>query len=89
MFGQNFEPTLAKLSCYWVKFGAYFGKTFMLLGKIWSILWQNFHVIGQIIIVPNGHLLKPNLAVWSLCRKYDDHPIVGGQKKVKRLSAPT
>ena len=39
--------------------------SFFLFGKMLTLLWQIWYIIGLIFIVANGQILKNNLTVWS------------------------
>ena len=60
-------PDLAKFRHFGKSFPV-FGKfltVYFLFGKILSWLWQICDVIGLILIVANGQILKNNLTIWS------------------------
>ena len=45
-----------------------FGKfltVYFLFGKMLSLIWQFWYIIGLIFIIANGQLLKNNLTIWS------------------------
>ena len=52
---QNFTSLWQNLTVYFL-----FGKLLSLLCKIW-------YIIGLILIVANGQILKNNLTIWSHC----------------------
>ena len=48
----------------------HFGKLLMvyfLFGKMLSLLWQIFDIIGIIFTVANGQILKNTITIWSHC----------------------
>ena len=60
-------PDLAKF-CHFGKSLQVFGKfltVYFLFGKMLSILWQIWDIIGIIFIAANGQILKNNLTIWS------------------------
>ena len=54
-------PDLAKFR-HFCTLTAYF-----LFGKMLSLLWQIWNIIGIIFIVADGKILKYNLTIWSHC----------------------
>ena len=52
-------------------------QNFIRLWHVLSLLWQIWYIIGLILIVANGQILKNNLTIWSHCscldRRYFDH----------------
>ena len=58
-------PDLAKFCHFGKTLQVKFLKVYFLFGKVLSLLWQIWYIIGLNLIVGNGQILKNNLTIWS------------------------
>ena len=58
-------PDLAKFCHFGKTLQVKFLKVYFLFGKVLSLLWQIWYIIGLILIFANGQILKNNLTIWS------------------------
>ena len=64
---QAVWPDMAKFCHYgktWQVFSKYL-TVYFLFGKMLSLLWQIWYIIGLIFIVANCQILKNNITIWS------------------------
>ena len=65
--GWSVWPDLAKFCHFGIisKVLGNFLRVYLVFGKLFILLWQNYYAIGQFFIVVDSHILSNNLVIWS------------------------